>query len=312
MKSVFKIFHKGLRKTAVSFSRKLGECLAGTKEWNDETYDALEAALIGSDFGVPATMRIVDNLRERYESGRIKTGEDIISAAKHEITAILNKSSRDFDFQSESLTVILLVGVNGCGKTTTAGKLAHLLKKEDGKVMLAACDTFRAAAIEQLNLWGKKIDSYVVSARHGADPSSVAFDAVKAAISKKYNYLIIDTAGRQHTKKGLMDELAKMNRSIAKAYPSAPQETWLVVDGSIGANALSQAREFSKTSRLNGFVCTKLDGTGKGGMVVAIKDEFDLPVFFLGLGEQAEDLQVFNPSMFVDALFEELEHPSGK
>ena len=201
----------------------------------------------------------------------------------------------------------MLIGVNGCGKTTTAGKLAYLLKKEGRKVMLAACDTFRAAAIEQLNLWGKKTDSHVVSAQHGADPSSVAFDAVQAAISRKYDYLIIDTAGRQHTKKGLMDELAKMNRSIAKVYPKAPQEVWLVVDGSIGANALAQAREFSKFGNINGVVCTKLDGTGKGGMVVAIKDEFNLPVFFVGLGEQAEDLQLFNPSMFADALFEELE-----
>ena len=308
MKSVFKVFHKGLRKTAVSFSRKLEGCFVGTKEWNDETYDLLEAALIGSDFGVPVTIQIMDNIRERYDRGSIKTGEDIISVAKDEIISILNKSPRNLDFQTEGLTVILLVGVNGCGKTTTAGKLAYLLKNEGRKVMLAACDTFRAAAIEQLNLWGKKIDSYVVSARHGADPSSVAFDAVQAAKSKNYDYLIIDTAGRQHTKKGLMDELAKMNRSIAKVYPEAPQEVWLVVDGSIGANALAQVREFSKFGKLNGFVCTKLDGTGKGGMVVAIKNEFNLPVLFVGLGEQAEDLQLFNPSMFADALFEELEH----
>ncbi len=307
MKSVFKVFHKGLRKTAVSFSRKLEGCFVGTKEWNEETYDALEAALIGSDFGVPTSMRIIDNIRERYDRGSIKTGEEIITVAKEEIFSILNKNSKTLDIQAEGLTVIMLIGVNGCGKTTTAGKLAYLLKKEGRKVMLAACDTFRAAAIEQLNLWGKKTDSHVVSAQHGADPSSVAFDAVQAAISRKYDYLIIDTAGRQHTKKGLMDELAKMNRSIAKVYPKAPQEVWLVVDGSIGANALAQAREFSKFGNINGVVCTKLDGTGKGGMVVAIKDEFNLPVFFVGLGEQAEDLQLFNPSMFADALFEELE-----
>ena len=308
MKSVFKVFHKGLRKTAVSFSRKLEGCFIGSKEWNEETYDALETALISSDFGVPATMRIMDNIRERYDRGNIKTDEDIISVAKDEILSILNRNPRNLNFQTKGLTVILLVGVNGCGKTTTAGKLAYLLKKEGRKVMLAACDTFRAAAIEQLNLWGKKIGSYVVSAQHGADPSSVAFDAVQAAKSKNYDYLIIDTAGRQHTKKGLMDELAKMNRSISKIYPEAPQEVWLVVDGSIGANALVQAREFSKFSKLNGFVCTKLDGTGKGGMVVAIKDEFELPILFLGLGEQAEDLQLFDPEMFTNALFEELEH----
>lgn len=307
MKSVFKVFHKGLRKTAVSFSRKLEGCFSDTKEWNEETYDTLEAALISSDLGVPVTLRIIDNIRERYDRGNIKTGEDIIVIAKAEIVSILDKNPRKLNFQQEGLTVILLVGVNGCGKTTTAGKLAYLLKKEGRKVMLAACDTFRAAAIEQLNLWGKKIDSYVVSARHGADPSSVAFDAVQAAKSRNYDYLIIDTAGRQHTKKGLMDELAKMSRSIAKVHPGGPQETWLVVDGSIGANALAQAREFSKFGNINGLVCTKLDGTGKGGMVVAIKDEFDLPVLFVGLGEQVEDLQLFNPTMFADALFEELE-----
>ena len=308
MKSVFNVFHRGLRKTAVSFSRKIGGCFSDVKGWTDESYDALEAALIGSDFGVPVTMRIIENIRERYERGGIKTGEDIITVAKSEILAILNKNPRELSFKGDGLTVLLLVGVNGCGKTTTAGKLAHLLKNEGKKVMLAACDTFRAAAIEQLNLWGEKIDSYVVSAKHGADPSSVAFDAVQAALTRNYDYLIIDTAGRQHTKKGLMDELAKMNRSIGKVYPGAPQEIWLVVDGSIGANALVQAREFSKFGNVNGLVCTKLDGTGKGGMVVAIKEEFDLPVLFLGLGERPEDLQPFSPSMFVEALFEELKN----
>jgi fused signal recognition particle receptor len=307
MKSVFKVFHNGLRKTAISFSRKLEGCFSDTNIWNSETYDKLEAALIRSDFGVSATMRIINSIRERYDSGSIGTGEDMISVAKDEIVSILNKNPRKLDFQTEDLTVILLVGVNGCGKTTTAGKLAYLLKNEGRKVMLAACDTFRAAAIEQLNLWGEKIDSYVVSAQHGADPSSVAFDAVQSAKSRNYDYLIVDTAGRQHTKKSLMDELEKMNRSIAKAYPKAPQEVWLVVDGSIGTNALAQAREFSKSGNINGVVCTKLDGTGKGGMVVAIKDEFDIPVLFVGLGEQPEDLQPFNPSMFADALFEDLE-----
>ena len=307
MKSVFKVFHRGLKKTAVSFSRKLEGAFVGTKVWNDETYDLLEAALIGSDFGLSVSMKILDNIKEKYKQGRIKTGADIIAVAKSEIISILNKNPKPFNLTDKDLTVIMLVGVNGCGKTTTAGKLAHLLYDENKKVMLAACDTFRAAAVEQLNLWGEKTNSYVVSAKHGADPSSVAFDAVQAAKSRNYDYLIIDTAGRQHTKKGLMDELAKMNRSISKVYPDAPQEIWLVVDGSVGANALVQAREFSKCGNLNGLVCTKLDGTGKGGMVVAINDEFDLPVKFVGLGEQPEDLQPFDSEMFAEALFEELE-----
>ena len=306
MNSVFKVFHNGLRKTAVSFSRKVGGCFSGVKEWDEEAYDALEAALISSDFGVSATMRIIGNIREQYERGTIKAGEGIVAAAKREIFTILDGNSRKLTFNADNLTVVLLVGVNGCGKTTTAGKLSHLLKKEGKKVMLAACDTFRAAAIEQLNLWGEKNGSYVVSSQYGADPSAVAFDAVQAAKSRNYDYLIIDTAGRQHTKKGLMDELAKMERSIAKAYPGAPQEVWLVVDGSVGTNALVQAHEFSKLGNINGIVCTKLDGTAKGGMVVAIKDELSLPLLFVGLGEQPEDLQPFNPTLFTDTLFEEI------
>ena len=307
MKSAFKVFHKGLRKTAVSFSKKIEGCFSDLRGGSEESYEALEAALISSDLGVSATLRIVDGIREQYKKGDIRAGDKILYIAKNEIFEILNKNTKELIFEDNKLSVILLLGVNGCGKTTTAGKLACLLKKEDKKVMLAACDTFRAAAIEQLKLWGEKIESYVVSSKHGADPSSVAFDAVQAAISRNYDYLIIDTAGRQHTKKGLMDELSKMNRSIAKVYPEAPQEVWLVVDGSIGANALAQVREFSKYADVNGIICTKLDGTGKGGMVVAMKEEFDLPVLFVGLGEQAEDLQLFDPLMFTDAMFEELE-----
>jgi fused signal recognition particle receptor len=196
-----------------------------------------------------------------------------------------------------------MVGVNGSGKTTTIGKLASRLKGEGKKVVLAACDTFRAAAVEQLQLWGERTGCQVISAKHGADPASVAFDATKAAIAREADYLLIDTAGRQQNQKGLMDELAKIRRSIEKVCPGAPHEVWLTVDSTLGANVLSQAREFSKTTGVTGLVLTKLDGTGKGGMVVALHQEFELPTFYIGLGEQPEDLQPFCAEYYTNALF---------
>lgn len=305
-KSIFNIFNKGLRKTAVSFSRRVGGCFSNIKAWNEKSFEELEAALISSDFGISSTLKIVDNIRDDYENGKIKSKDDIISVAKSKIIEIINQNSTAPNLKENGLNIILLVGVNGCGKTTTAGKLADKLRKENKKVMLAACDTFRAAAADQLKLWGEKTGSYVVSSKHGADPSAVAFDAVKAALSRNYDFLIIDTAGRQHTKQNLMDELTKMNRSISKAYPGAPNEIWLVIDGSIGSNALAQAREFINSINATGFICTKLDGSGKGGMIVAIKDEFKIPIYYIGLGEQPDDLQTFNPELYTNALFEEI------
>ncbi len=310
MKSIFKVFHRGLQKTATTFSRKIQGIFSENAIWTEETYEELEAALISSDFGTSVSLRIVDDIRDMYKRGVIKTGEDICNVAREEVIGILNKDLRKVDFKNNGLKVIMLVGVNGSGKTTTAGKLAHLLINDKKRVMLAACDTFRAAAIEQLNLWGKKTGANVVSTRHGADPSSVAYDAVKSALSKNYDYLIIDTAGRQHNKKALMEELSKMVRTVEKVYPEVEPEIWLVVDGSIGANALAQAREFSRFGGVNGLVFTKLDGTGKGGMVVTIKDQFSLPVLFVGLGEQPEDLQPFDPQMYTDAIFDLKEHVS--
>jgi len=198
--------------------------------------------------------------------------------------------------------VIMMVGVNGSGKTTTAGKLAQLWSADNKKVMLAACDTFRAAAVEQLKHWGQRTSCQVISAIHGADPSSVAFDAVQAALSRGADILIIDTAGRQHTKKGLMEELSKMKRTIDKVYPGAPHEIWLTIDASTGTNALTQASEFGKASGVTGLVITKLDGTGKGGIAVAIQEAFKLPVFFAGFGEQPDDLQEFNSDFYAKAI----------
>ena len=199
--------------------------------------------------------------------------------------------------------VILMVGVNGSGKTTTIGKLAARLKGQGKKVMLAACDTFRAAAVEQLQLWGERTNTQVIASKHGADPASVAYDAASAALARNMDYLLIDTAGRQHNQQNLMAELEKIRRSVNKVYPGAPHEVWLTVDSSLGANVVNQAREFSKCAGVTGLVITKLDGTGRGGMAVALHREFDLPVFYIGLGESPEDLQEFDPELYADALF---------
>ncbi len=304
MKSIFSVFQRGLQKTATSISRSLGGIFTGTAAWNEETYEKLKMGLIGADFGVNASTRIVNDIKDRYQRGIIKTSDDIMAVARADIVAILNKDRKDPDFRTDSLNVILMVGVNGSGKTTTAGKLAYLWKNDGRSVVLAACDTFRAAAVEQLKLWADKANCHIVSSASGADPSSVAFDAVQSALAKKQDYLILDTAGRQHTKKGLMDELSKMKRVIGKVYDGAPHHVWLTVDASMGTNTLMQAKEFLGTAGVTGLILTKLDGTGKGGIVVAIQEEFHLPVIFVGLGEKPEDLQPFNSEMFADALFE--------
>jgi len=304
MKSIFSVFKKGLQKTATKISRTITNVFTDTKEWSEESYEDLETALITSDFGIKITMKIIDDIRDRYSRGIVKTTEDILQVAREDVREILTKDAREINYVQNKLTVILLVGVNGSGKTTTAGKLAHIYKQEGKTVMMAACDTFRAAAVDQLKLWGKRTDCHVVSSQPNADPAAVAFDGVKSALSKNIDILIIDTAGRQHTKKGLMDELGKICRSINKVYPTAPQETWLTIDSSMGSNALLQAKEFARTAAVSGLVLTKLDGTGKGGMAVAIQNEFNIPLFFVGLGEQLGDLQPFDAENYTKALFE--------
>lgn len=220
------------------------------------------------------------------------------------VTRLLEQNQRPINFApAGSPTVILMVGVNGSGKTTTIGKLAARWRAEGKKVMLGAADTFRAAAVEQLQLWGKRTDTPVIAGAPNADPASVAFDAAQAAVAQGMDYLLIDTAGRQHNKKALMDELSKIERSIAKACPGAPNEVFLTLDASIGSNALNQAREFDKAAHLTGLVLTKLDGTGRGGMTCAVHQEFELPTFFVGLGEAPEDLQEFNPELYAQAVF---------
>ena len=303
MKSVFSIFKRGLQKTATSVARSVGGVFVDTKAWDNLTYEDLEAALIAADFGAETTCKLVDDLRDRYEHGHIKTSEEARNIIASDVQAILEQNSRPIHFQKNTLTVIFMVGVNGSGKTTTAGKLAAKWQNDGKTVMLAACDTFRAAAVEQLNIWGKNIKCPVVSSKMGADPSSVIYDAVESAKAKNIDLLIVDTAGRQHNKKGLMEELSKMKRTADKIYPGAPHEVWLTIDASIGSNALNQAQEFTKFVDVTGLILTKLDGTGKGGMAVAIQKQQTQPVFFCGFGEQAEDLQPFDSAMFTEAIF---------
>ena len=305
MASIFSIFKRGLAKTTTKVTRSIAGMFTGIKAHGESSFEELEALLISADFGVPASLRIVGDIRERYEQGKIATDADLVQVAAGTVMDILNSRKREIHAAPAGPpTVILMVGVNGSGKTTTIGKLAARLKGEGKKVVLAACDTFRAAAVEQLQLWSERTGAQIVSAVHGADPASVAFDATRAAVSRQADFLLIDTAGRQHNQKDLMSELEKIRRSISKVLPGAPHEVWLTVDSSLGANVVNQAREFIKSAGVTGLVLTKLDGTGRGGMAVALHEEFDLPTFYVGLGEQPGELQLFDPVFYADALFE--------
>ncbi len=305
MKSIFSIFKRGLEKSATKISRSIASVFGNVKLHGKSSFDELERLLIGADFGVAASKKIVSDIRDLYDRGKLDADADLAAAARNTVNEILRQNTRKFELQNNSLTVILFVGVNGSGKTTTIGKLAANLKNDGKKVVLGACDTFRAAAVEQLQLWGERTGCKVVSGKPGADPAGVAFDAVKTALNDGADVLLIDTAGRQHNQKNLMEELAKIRRSLNKALPGAPHETILTVDSSLGANVISQAREFSATAGVTALALTKLDGTGKGGMAVALNCEFDLPTFFIGLGEQPEDLQEFDIDFFLDAMFGE-------
>ena len=302
--SLFDSFKRGLQKTATALSRSVTGIFTEVRKWDDETFRKLENELISADFGVAATKKIMADLRDRYRRGLLNGSDDILAIARDDMVAMLKPGTRALATAPEgSLTVILMVGVNGSGKTTTAGKLAYLLTRQGKKVTLAACDTFRAAAVEQLKLWGERTGSQVVASKQGADAAAVAYDAVSAAIARGSDCLIIDTAGRQHNQKALMDELAKMLRIIRKLKPDAPHETLLTIDASIGTNAIAQAREFAALSGASALVLTKLDGTGKGGAAAAIQEEFKLPILFVGLGEAPDDLQAFSPEHYADAIF---------
>lgn len=295
-----KIF-SGLKKTQSKLSTEIRRIVTRSPKLTGDDIEELEGALLASDMGLAVTERVVDAVRSTYESSGAQAGS-VLEIAQAEVVSCLGESPARLA-KRDGLTVVSLVGVNGAGKTTTAAKLAHRVKADGGKPMLAACDTFRAAAIEQLNLWGERLDIPVISSNYGADPASVAHDAASSALGKGSDYLFIDTAGRLHTKHNLMRELEKLHRVISGKVDGAPHETLLVIDASVGMNAMNQAREFNKTVPLTGLVITKLDGTSKGGMVVAIQHELGLPVKFIGLGEQPDDLQSFIPADYARALF---------
>jgi fused signal recognition particle receptor len=299
---------KGLEKTKTNFFTKLGKAIAGKSKVDEEVLDELENILISADVGVQTTLKIIERLEERVKRDKYLNTEELDKILREEIMALLqeNKSADLADFEIPKLNhpyVIMVVGVNGVGKTTTIGKLAAQYHLKGKKVVLGAADTFRAAAVEQLKIWGERVGVPVIELGMGKEPSSVVFEAAKKASEMQADVLIIDTAGRLHNKLHLMNELAKMKKTIQKFIPDAPHEVLLVLDGSTGQNAVMQAREFTKTTDVTALAITKLDGTAKGGVVIGISDEFKIPVKYIGVGEKIEDLQVFNRAEFVDSLF---------
>ena len=292
-----------ITRTASTLTHEIKRIVTRSPKLTAENLEELEAALLQADLGMAMTQQILAAAKAAFET-QGRSGLDFIAIAAAEVEKSLSSAQSSLAKAASGPTVVSIVGVNGTGKTTTSAKLAHLIQKQGRTAMLAACDTFRAAAIEQLKLWGQRLEVPVIASAYQSDPASVAHDAISAAVSKQTDYLFVDTAGRLHTKNNLMAELQKVHRVMDKKMPGAPHEVLLVLDGSTGMNAINQAREFHKAVKLTGLVITKLDGTSKGGAVVAIQRELGIPVKFIGVGEQPEDLQPFNPKEFAEALFE--------
>ena len=300
------IFDKGMQKTNEGFFKRLSRAIVGKSRVDDEVLDAIEEALIATDMGVETTLKLIDNLEDRVSRDKYMSMEELVEILRDEIGKLLKVDESEavvpFDFSKKPL-VILIVGVNGVGKTTTIGKLAAMLEAQGKKVIVGAADTFRAAAVEQLTVWAERAGADIVKQDMGADPASVAYDTVKAAVSRGADAVIIDTAGRLHNRIDLMNELSKIRTVIGKVIPDAPHEVLLVLDGSTGQNAFVQAREFSKATSVTALAVTKLDGSAKGGVVAGIVDTFQIPVKFIGIGEGIDDLKVFDRKEFVSSLF---------
>lgn len=294
----------GIEKTRTGLVDRIEEAIGGEREINAELLDELEYALVTADIGVRTTTEILDSIRARVSRHLIDDPSELKKLIREHLLEVLQSSERPMAHVDEPPAVVMVVGVNGAGKTTTIGKLAHRYKGEGRSVLLCAADTFRAAAIEQLEVWGQRTDTDVIRQKQGADPSSVMFDALQAAKSRGTDYIIVDTAGRLHTKDNLMAELEKMRRTAKKVIADAPHEVLLVLDATTGQNGLEQARRFTESSGVTGIVLTKLDGTAKGGVVVAITRELGLPIRYIGVGEKIDDLLPFDPETFINSIFQ--------
>jgi len=294
-----------LGKTRDKISSSLTTVLSLGRKIDDQLLDELEETLIGDDIGVETTERLITELREAYRARKISKSEDIIPFLKEHMKSYWPPEDRQLHTAANGPTVILVAGVNGTGKTTSIAKLAYIFHRNGKKVIVAACDTFRAAAVEQLTIWAERIGVQIVKHQAGSDPAAVAYDACEAALARDTDILILDTAGRLHTKKDLMLQLTKIRDVVAKKIPGAPQEVLLVLDATTGQNAISQAQLFTEAINVTGIVLAKLDGTARGGIVIAIKEKLDIPVKFVGLGEKPEDIAEFDPADFVEALFAE-------
>ncbi len=301
---------EGLEKTKQSVFSKITKAIAGKSKVDDEVLDNLEEVLVSSDVGVTTTLKIIERIEARAARDKYLNASELHKMLKEEIAAMLSETDKGelpgFDFPKRNAPyVIMVVGVNGVGKTTTIGKLAYQFKMAGKSVLLGAADTFRAAAVDQLTIWSERVDVPLVSQGMGADPASVAYDTLKSAVASKTDVVIIDTAGRLHNKINLMNELTKIKNVMKKIIPDAPHEILLILDASTGQNAIEQARQFTAATEVNALALTKLDGTAKGGVVIGISDQFQVPVKYIGIGEKKEDLQLFNKVEFVDSLFNE-------
>ncbi len=305
-KGFFSRLKEGLTKTRNQIAEQFDNLFSGFSSIDDDFYEELEETLIMADLGLETTEHIIDDLKKKVKEFKIKEPEACKELIINIIKSQMQVEDSAYDFE-EKKTVMLIIGVNGVGKTTSIGKLAYQYRCQGKKVLLAAADTFRAAAIDQLKTWAKRAQVDIISQAEGSDPSAVVYDAVSAAKARNVDILICDTAGRLHNKKNLMDELGKMKRIIEREYPDAHLETLIVLDGSTGQNALEQARQFSTVTRIDGIILTKLDGTAKGGIAIAIQSELNVPVKFIGIGERVEDLQRFNPDNYVTALFADMD-----
>ncbi len=297
---------KGLSKTRNSIANGIDALFSGFSSIDDDFYEELEELLIMADLGINTTTAVLEDLKNKVKENKIKDPEQCRQLLINSLRDQMQVEDADYEFENRK-SVILLIGVNGVGKTTSVGKLAGQLKEQGKKVMVAAADTFRAAAIEQLTEWAHRANVEIIAQKEGSDPAAVIYDAVTAAKARNVDALICDTAGRLHNKKNLMEELKKINRVIEREYPEAYRETLVVLDGTTGQNALAQAREFNEVADLTGIVLTKLDGTAKGGIAIAIQSELNIPVKYIGIGEKIDDLQKFNAEDFVNALFQKNE-----